>query len=194
MNVCLRDVLGRCGATTPRQPSFPLYAFTHGRTTGVQYQVCCLLCASLADNDTTAIKISDHRAIQYASLCCGCKKYPPPICCQTCPHKTASLKTFDIYAPAVPYRSFCAAESLRANHILHNPQDGLGIKLDTPLLQNQPPPATVIRTKAALSLLCDDLCKGRVFLRPIQTMDESIASASGFLKEAAHIGYSFVCR
>ena len=132
MNVCLRDVLGRCGATTPRQPSFPLYAFTHGRTTGVQYQVCCLLCASLADNDTTAIKISDHRAIQYASLCCGCKKYPPPICCQTCPHKTASLKTFDIYAPAVPYRSFCAAESLRANHILHNPQDGLGIKLYTP--------------------------------------------------------------
>ena len=55
--------------------------------------------------------------------------------------------------------------------------------------QHQPHPAVSIGTKAVLSLLCDDLCKNRVFLRFAQTMYEIIASASGPLKEPAHNGY-----
>ena len=57
------------------------------------------------------------------------------------------------------------------------------------LLQRQPHPAVAICTKAALPLLRDDFCKSSVFLRPAQTMDEVIVSASGHLKEAAHNGY-----
>ena len=34
-----------------------------------------------------------------------------------------------------------------------------------------------------------DFCKSRVFLRPAQSMDKIIISASGYLKEAAHDGY-----
>ena len=61
--------------------------------------------------------------------------------------------------------------------------------MNTSLLQHQPHPAVAIGTKAALSLLRDDFCQGRVFLRPTQTMDIIIVSASGYLKEATHNGY-----
>ena len=43
-------------------------------------------------------------------------------------------------------------------------------------------------TKAALPLFRNDFCKGRVFLRPTQTMDEIVVSASGYLKKSKHIG------
>ena len=72
---------------------------------------------------------------------------------------------------------------------LHDTQDSLGIAVNASLLQLQPHPAVAIRTKAALSLFHDDFCKGRVFLRPVQTMDEIIVSASGYLKKATHNGY-----
>lgn len=65
----------------------------------------------------------------------------------------------------------------------------LGIAVDAAFLQHQPHPAVSIGTKAALSLLRDDFCKSRVFLRSAQTMDEIIVSASGYLKEATHNGY-----
>ena len=61
--------------------------------------------------------------------------------------------------------------------------------MNTLLLQHQPHPAVAICTKAALSLLRDDFCKSRVFLRPAQSMDEIIISASRYLKEATHNGY-----
>ena len=57
------------------------------------------------------------------------------------------------------------------------------------LLQHQPHPAVAIGMKAALPLLRDDFRKSRVFLRPAQSMDKLIISASGYLKEAAHNGY-----
>ena len=46
-----------------------------------------------------------------------------------------------------------------------------------------------ICTKAVLSLFYNDFCKGCIFLRPAQTMDEIIVSASGYLKGATHNGY-----
>ena len=72
---------------------------------------------------------------------------------------------------------------------LHDTQDGLGIMVDSSLLQHQPHPAVAVCTKAALSLFRDDRCKSCVFLRPAQTVDEVILSASGYLKEATHNGY-----
>ena len=85
---------------------------------------------------------------------------------------------------------FSASPDLRKQTIfLHDTQDGLGITVDASLLQHQSHSAVAIRTKAALSLFRDDFCKGRVFLRPAQTMDEIIVSAAGYLKEATHNGY-----
>ena len=72
---------------------------------------------------------------------------------------------------------------------IHDTQDSLGIAVDALLLQHQPHPAVAIGTKAAFLLLRDDFCKSRVFLRPAQSMDKIIISASGYLKEAAHDGY-----
>ena len=77
----------------------------------------------------------------------------------------------------------------RQTVFLRDTQDCLGIAADASLLQHQTHPAVAIRTKAALSLFCDDFCKGLVFLQPAQTMDKIIVSASGYLKEAIHNGY-----
>ena len=57
------------------------------------------------------------------------------------------------------------------------------------LFQLQPHPAAAICTKAARPLFRDDFCKGRVFLRSAQTMDEITGSASRYLKKAIHKGY-----
>ena len=72
---------------------------------------------------------------------------------------------------------------------LHDTQDGLGITVGASLFQHQPHPAVAICTKAVLSLFCNDFCKGCIFLRPAQAMDEIIVSAAGYLKETTHNGY-----
>lgn len=82
-----------------------------------------------------------------------------------------------------------AADFRKQTVFLHDTQDGLGITVDTSLLQHQPHPAVAICTKAALPLFRNHFCKGCVFLRPAQTMDKIIVSTSGYLKEAAHNGY-----
>lgn len=85
---------------------------------------------------------------------------------------------------------FSVPSDLRKQTVfLHDTQDGLGIAVDAALLQHQPHPAVAIGTKAALPLFCNNFCQGRVFLRPTQTMDKIIVSASGHLKEAAHNGH-----
>ena len=85
---------------------------------------------------------------------------------------------------------FSAPPDLREQPVfLHDTQDSLGIAVDALLLQHQPHPAVAIGMKAALPLLRDDFRKSRVFLRPAQSMDKIIISASGYLKEAAHDGY-----
>lgn len=91
----------------------------------------------------------------------------------------------------LPYMDlFSASSNFASDVFLHDIQDGLEITVDA----LQPHPAAAIRTKAALSLQSDNLCKGCIFLWPAQAMDETIVSVFGYLKEAAHNRYSFVCR
>lgn len=83
---------------------------------------------------------------------------------------------------------FPAPPNLRKQTVfLHDSQDGFGITVDASLLQHQLHPAVGICTKAAPSLFRNDFCKGCV--RSAKTMDEIIASTSGYLKEATHDGY-----
>ena len=94
-------------------------------------------------------------------------------------------------APSLPHLlPFSAPPNLRKQTVfLYNSQDGFEITVETSLLQYPPHPAVAIYTKAVLSLFRDDFCKGFVFLRLAQTMDEIIVSAAGYLKEATHNGY-----
>ena len=52
--------------------------------------------------------------------------------------------------------------------------------------QPQPHPPVAIGADAAFPLLCDELCKGGILLRPVQTVDKGIVAASGYGKEFAH--------
>ena len=133
---------------------------------------------------------TNHRQIQYALLCVDVHDicYPfavGPVCV-----KLAVEQVFiSVYLLAHLLPLPAAADLGQQTVFLHNPQDGLGIAVDAALLQHQPHPAVAIGTKAAFLLLRDDFCKSRVFLRPAQSMDKIIISASGYLKEAAHDGY-----
>lgn len=178
---------GRCGGGAPQRLSFfPL----HGQTNGIQHQVDCLMCSGFVSYYAVVIEISDHGQVQYALLCVDVGNIRYPFAVRPVRIKLPIqqiLVLVDLLPHLLP---FSASADLRKQTIfLHNTQDSLGITVDASLLQHQPHSAVAIRTKAAFSLFGDDFCKGCIFLRPAQTMDEIIVSTSGYLKEATHNGY-----
>ena len=85
---------------------------------------------------------------------------------------------------------FSGTPNLRKQALfLHDPQDGLGVVVDTLPFQPQVHPAIAVGLKAFVLLLCNALGKGCVLLRLAQLMHKAIVSASGHVKEAAHNGH-----
>ena len=170
--------------------SDPLFLSVHSQMNGVQHQVDCLLCAGLVGNDAVVIEISNHRQIQYALLCVNVSNICYPFAVWSIRMKLSVeqiLILVDLLSHLLPFPA--AADFRKLTVFLHDAKDGFGIAVNASLFQHHPHPAVAIRAKAALPLFRNGFCKGCIFLRSIQSMNEIIVSTSGYLKETTHDGY-----